>query len=106
MINVLYKGLNKLFFSITLMDLENIIVAFFITFIDISMILVFIEVIELNFLGLSTMTKRNIDFRTNLEMENENNINDIIIEDKIIFDGYELELKNEKELDEKTVSND
>ena len=81
------------------------------------MVLVFIELIELNFLGLSKMTKRNIELRAKLEsMEAiEYDINDFsdtddktdtIIEGYIIHDENDVELNNDKIIDEKTVFNE
>ena len=49
------------------------------------------------------MTKRNIELRAKLEPL-EDDINDIIIEKKITFDEYELELKNENLADEDSIS--
>ena len=69
------------------------------------MILVFVEFIELNFLGLSKMTKRNIDLRAEHESM-EYNINDIIIDDNISLGGYELKLINEQMIDENSVTNE
>ena len=64
------------------------------------MVLVFIELIELNFLGLSKMTKRNIDSRARIEsMESIeydiNNMDDSIVEGYIIPDEKEVELNND-----------
>ena len=42
------------------------------------MILIFVEFIELNFLGLSEMTKRNIEIRAKLESQ-EDDINDLSV---------------------------
>ena len=69
------------------------------------MILVFIEIIELNFLGLSTMTKRNIQLRVQLEPM-EDNINDVILKKKITLDEYELEFSDIQNNDEKIKSDD
>ena len=79
------------------------------------MVLVFIELIELNFLGLSKMTKRNIELRAKLEsMEAiEFDINDFsdaddktdtIIEGYVIYDENGVELNNDNiTTDGKTV---
>ena len=65
------------------------------------MILVFIEIIQLNFCGLSTMTKNNIEERAKLDsiisneknnVEDISNINGIDIQ-KINFEDYIFELK-------------
>ena len=54
--------------------------------------LIFIEIIELNFCGLSYMTKKNIELRA---IQDSNiNINDD--EQRINFEGYLLTLKNDK----------
>ena len=68
------------------------------------MILVFIEFIQLNFLGLSKMTKKNIDLRAKNETM-EYDINDIIIDDEITLDGYKFELSNKQLPDENSVPN-
>ena len=76
------------------------------------MILVFIEIIQLNFCGLSTMTKKNIEERARLdsmliddnddeennkedkeEVNKENNNKDKE-EKRISFEGYSVELKD------------
>ena len=87
----------------------SIIYMLFIIFL-ILMILVFIEIIQLNFCGLSTMTKKNIEERARLDsMENDDiDIDDeeIIKEDdnkdkdkdkegnRFTIKGYSVELKN------------
>ena len=56
-------------------DTDNLVASIFVTFlifICIFMILVFIEFIELNFLGLSTMTKKNIELRAQLDVKENN----------------------------------
>ena len=74
------------------------------------MILVFIEIIQLNFCGLSTMTKKNIEERARLDAilnddneskEDNNEVNkdvnkkDNDKEEKIFsYRGYYIELKN------------
>ena len=66
------------------------------TVIYVFILSIFVEFIELNFLGLSTMTKRNIENRARLESM-EDDINDMTIEKKLSFDGYEVELENKNE---------
>ena len=69
------------------------------------MILIFVEFIELNFLGLSKMTKRNIELRAENEYM-EYDINNIMIDDNITFDDYKFELGNEQITNEDKFSND
>ena len=65
------------------------------------MVLVFIEIIQLNFCGLSTMTKKNIEERARLDTiitdENDDEESNYIIKDtgeqKINIDDYTFELK-------------
>ena len=85
------------------------------TIIAIFMILVFIEIIQLNFWGLSTMTKKNIEERAKLdavlnddegdnledgkednnEVDNGNkDINNDKVEKRITFNDYCIELKD------------
>ncbi len=75
---------------------------FVLLIICIFMILVFIEIIQLNFCGLSTMTKKSIEERARLDslMNDDNNENeDINLKDKdkdekvITVDDYTFELK-------------
>ena len=75
------------------------------------MVLIFIELIELNFLGLSNMTKRNIELRARLESieSNEYDINDrnnLIIEGYIIYDENGVELNTDQISERKTVTNE
>ena len=83
----------------------NLPIAIVCVIINIFMILIFVEFIELNFLGLSKMTKRNIELRARHESM-EDDLNDINYEKKIILDEYglELEFKNEKTSDENEAS--
>ena len=53
--------------------------------------LIFIELIELNFCGLSYMTKKNIELRAKLD--SEININDL--DKKVDYEGYSLTFKND-----------
>ena len=64
--------------------------------IDIFMILVFIELIELNFCGLSENTNKNIEARAKIDVLDDNEDN-ASIEKAITFDEYELELKDNAE---------
>ena len=56
------------------------------------LMLIFIELIELNFCGLSYMTKKNIDLRARLD--SEININDL--DKKVNYEGYSLTFKNDR----------
>ena len=60
------------------------------------MILVFIELIELNFCGLSENTNKNIEARAKIDVLDDNEDN-ASIEKAITFDEYELELKDNAE---------
>ena len=103
------------FFSLNEFNLSTIIPSIVFLIIYIFMVLVFIELIELNFLGLSKMTKRNIELRAKLEsMEAiEFDINDFsdaddktdtIIEGYVIYDENGVELNNDNiTTDGKTV---
>ena len=57
------------------------------------MILVFTEIIELNFLGLSTMTKKNIELRAQLDIYG---INDYKSEKEANIEGYIVDLNEDK----------
>jgi len=83
-------------------DVSISIAYFVLLIICIFMILVFIEIIQLNFCGLSTMTKNSIEERARLDslMNDDNNENeDINLKDKdkdekvITVDDYTFELK-------------
>ena len=83
-------------------DVSLSIAYFVLLIICIFMILVFIEIIQLNFCGLSTMTKKSIEERARLDslMNDGNNKNeDINLKDKnkdekvITVDDYTFELK-------------
>ena len=56
------------------------------------MILIFIELIELNFCGLSYMTKKNIELRASQETKIDNND----LDKRIDYEGYLLTLKDDK----------
>ena len=68
----------------------------------IFVVLVYLELIELNFLGLSTMTKRNIQLRAQFEIEDNNKI--ILRRNMTIDDEYEIELKNFQDAEKKVGS--
>ena len=104
---------NLIYFFYTLNENDLSFTLFYIVFliIYIFMVLVFIELIELNFLGLSKMTKRNIELRARFESleSNEYDINDTsdsILEGYIIHDENEVELNKDEITDGKTVSNE
>ena len=92
------------FYIMDKLDLLTLIFCIIFVIFEIFMILVFIEVIELNFFGLSTMTKKNIESRAKLEVF-EGDINNIILDKKIILDEYELEFINDEGKDKKMTSN-
>ena len=76
-----------------------IIVLFWILLaICIFMVLVFIEIIQLNFCGLSTMTKMNIEERANKDVGlcTNNNDDNATLEQKLTYKGYHLELQDMK----------
>ena len=72
------------------------------------MVLVFIEIIQLNFCGLSTMTKKNIEERAKLDSmfnedndDEDNNNNIIEIDEKVINLGeYTFELNEVNNCDD------
>jgi hypothetical protein len=80
--------------------LSSIMYIFFVI-ITIFMVLVFIEIIQLNFCGLSTMTKKNIEERARLDSmlndDDDNGKNDCIIknndDETIQLGGYSFELQ-------------
>ena len=101
------ENLIGFFCTLNKKELPFILSSIVFLIIYIFMVLVFIELIELNFLGLSKMTKRNIELRATLEsMEAiEYDINDFsdaddktdtIIEGYIIYDENGVELNNDK----------
>ena len=69
------------------------------------MILVFIELIELNFCGLSEMTNKNIEARAKIDVLEDNDDN-AIIEKAVTFDDYELELMDNVENEVNNDSSD
>jgi hypothetical protein len=86
-------------------DIAELLINIVFTILEIFVLFVFVEFIELNFLGLSTMTKRNIELRAQNESA-EDDIKDINYEKKIILDEYglELEFKNEQIPDENNAN--
>ena len=99
------------FYSLKEINLSTILSTFVFLIIYIFMVLIFIELIELNFLGLSKMTKKNIELRAQLESieSNEydiNDTNDSILEGYIIYDENGIELNNDQMTERKTVSNE
>ena len=66
----------------------------FCIFICIFMILVFIEIIELNFLGLSTMTKKNIELRALLDVKDDDKDEE---NGRIDYKGYIINLKEDED---------
>ena len=73
-------------------DLRVILSTIVVIVVCFVMILIFIEIIELNFCGLSYMTKKNIELRARRD-------SDIAIKDDeegIVLEGYLLNLKNDK----------
>ena len=76
-----------------------IIVLFWILLaICIFMVLVFIEIIQLNFCGLSTMTKMNIEERASKDVGLcTNNDDNATLEQKLTYKGYHLELQDMKD---------
>ena len=60
------------------------------------MLLVFTEIIELNFLGLSTMTKKNIELRSQFDSSAIIVLDDET-EKEVNFEGYVLDLDDEKD---------
>ena len=94
------ENLIYFFSTVNESNLSTILPSIIFLIIYIFMVLVFIELIELNFLGLSKMTKRNIDSRARIEsMESIeydiNNMDDSIVEGYIIPDEKEVELNND-----------
>ena len=82
------------FYYITSYDFISAIFNIIFISIEIFLILVFIEIIELNFWGLSKMIKRNIELRANLELLEGEDIDDANYEKKLTIGDYEVELKD------------
>ena len=66
----------------------------FCIFICIFMILVFIEIIDINFLGLSTMTKKNIELRALLDVKDDDKDEE---NGRIDYKGYIINLKEDED---------
>jgi len=92
------------FYYITSYDFISAIFNIIFISIEIFLILVFIEIIELNFWGLSKMIKRNIELRANLEVFKGEDIDDANYEKKLTIGDYEIELRDVEKPDEKNVS--
>ena len=91
---------------LTDMDFKEIttILALIFFIVGLLLVLIYIEVIELNFCGLSYMTKKNIDIRAQndaLFLESNGNEED----DKITDSGYELSLNSENNKGSKENNN-
>ena len=83
-------------------DINASIMYIFFVIIGIFMILVFIEIIQLNFCGLSYMTKKNIEERARLDsMEND----DIDIDEEEVTNEEDNEEINKKENDKDKEGN-
>ena len=102
LLNILSKIITGFFDGIYNTEIYKIITYYISIIICIIMVLVFIEIIQLNFCGLSTMTKKNIEERASLDSiisnDNNNNVEDIsningIDIQKINFEDYIFELK-------------
>ena len=100
LLNILSEIIFGFFDGTFKSEIYKAIIYYIFIFISIFMVLVFIEIIQLNFCGLSTMTKKNIEERAKLDsiLSNENddedsnnNIKDI--DEKVINLGeYTFEL--------------
>ena len=89
--------LIKYFIDLNENDLLTSILTIIFILICLFAIFVFIEVIELNFLGLSHMTKRNIDLRSRLDTLST----DIKESDEIVtYKGYDINFNNNNDNDE------
>ena len=102
LLNILSEIITGFFDGIYNTEIYKIITYYISIIICIIMVLVFIEIIQLNFCGLSTMTKKNIEERASLDSiisnDNNNNVEDIsningIDIQKINFEDYIFELK-------------
>ena len=100
LLNIL-SGIIIAFFDKTFHNKFYLIITYVVfIIISIFMILVFIEIIHLNFCGLSTMTKKNIEYRASIDSilnnENDNEDDDDNIKDTdgeiINLDEYTFEL--------------
>ena len=95
--NIITDIIISIFDEIFVSEGYKIIAYVIFLIISIFMVLVFIEIIHLNFCGLSTMTKKNIEERASLDsiLNNDNDINNIknIDDETIYLDEYSFELK-------------
>ena len=87
-------------------DTKNLAASIYVAFtfcICFLMILVFIEIIELNFFGLSTMTKKNISLRAKKEGIDVGSFHkdDIVVN----IQGYTLNFEEDKSLELTDLSN-
>ena len=76
-ISVLLSEYTVFFVNINKLSTEQIISGIILMVFCSFMILIFVEIIELNFWGLSTMTKKNIELRARIDsmISNDNDIN-------------------------------
>ena len=93
LVNFIAESLS-FFYYIVSYDLLSIIFNIILITIEIFMILIFIEIIELNCLGLSTMIKRNIELRANLEVLKREETDDNSVLSNLTFDEHVQELQN------------
>ena len=70
---------------------------------SIFMILVFIEVVELNFCGLSYMTKKNIEIRAQLDAIMEDTDDGSNKNKKINIQGYIVDIRDDNPLESKEM---
>ena len=84
------------FINISESDIKISIISIILYIIILLMILIFIEIIELNFCGISEMTKRNIQLRTKTDSmaTTMNLLNVDEEENEINYKGYIIELKD------------
>ena len=100
LLNILSEIIFGFFDGTFKSEIYKTIIYYIFIFISIFMVLVFIEIIQLNFCGLSTMTKKNIEERAKLDSmfnedndDEDNNNNIIDIDEKVINLGeYTFEL--------------
>ena len=81
------------FYNIDKMNIIVAILSFILLILDTFMILVFIELLELNFCDLSKMTGKNIELRARIDSLND----DKIFDKEVTFGEYELEIKDDQE---------
>ena len=83
------------FYNIDKMNIIVAILSFILLILDTFMILVFIELLELNFCDLSKMTGKNIELRARIDSLND----DKIFDKEVTFGEYELEIKDDQEIE-------